>query len=786
MTKRKTSLGDRGKKVVLPAAVFITGAAVLVIEVVATRILSPYFGNTIFTVSSVISVVLAALSCGYVIGGKLSDKRPQASVFFGIIAASGLSVLLLQIISDTFLPQLGEKLSLSSGPLVSAVILFFLPSLLMGMLSPFAIKLQSLQAPKQGIGSVAGTMFFWSTLGSIFGSLSAGFLLIPHFGISRIVVSVGAVLIVLGLVPLATARKFRLVAGAGAAAIILASISSARISTVLYEHDGVYERLRVVDITYKGRPTRLFEQDRSISGGMHLDDGSMAFDYTKYYSLYKTFQPQVSSALVIGGGAFTIPKALLHDLPAARVTVSEIEPSLYSLSQRYFDLSNDPRLTTTTEDGRRLLQEKPVSYDMIFSDVYYSLFSIPPHFTTEEFFTLAKSRLQPGGLFVGNLIGDLSRQSPSFILSEMRTFQQVFPNSYFFAVDGPGASGTQNILLVGYKSDRIVDLALQGLIEKAIDPRRFELSSYPILTDDFSPVEDFTAYTLKRSSVSPAASEIQGENMLALVAQQLRYGSRSLSSRGHQKVQDMISTELKAYTPAVTSQSWSDDSAGKTDNLTNIVARFNPENTHRIILGAHYDTKRFASLDKNNPNAVMPGANDGASGVAVLLELARYFSQPGHMPRVGVDLVFFDGEEGKESLKNDYTSWQPLGSAYFAAHLSDFYPDTPPSGGLIADMVCDKDLRMTPESDSQSAAYEQYKRFFEIGRGIDPKAFSDQSSQDIIDDHTALNNAGVPSFLVIDFTYPAFHTTKDTLDKCSAKSLQTIANTVSNYVYSLQ
>ena len=164
----------------LSIMVFITGACVLVVEVVATRILSPFYGNTIFTVSSVISVILAALSLGYYVGGRLSDRHPNLRWFFGLITISGVSLLFFHLLGIMLLPFLGKVLSISSGPLISSIFLFFFPAFLLGMLSPYAVKLQSVYFPQQGIGSVSGNIFFWSTLGSIIGSLLTGFVFIPH------------------------------------------------------------------------------------------------------------------------------------------------------------------------------------------------------------------------------------------------------------------------------------------------------------------------------------------------------------------------------------------------------------------------------------------------------------------------------------------------------------------------------------------------------------------------------------------------------------------------------
>lgn len=489
----------------LLGVVFLTGACVLVIEVVATRILSPYFGNTIFTVSSVISVVLAALSVGYYVGGKLADKIPNEKLFYSIILAGGLSVLFLQILNLKLLPFLGYKLSLINGPLISAAILFFIPSFLLGTLSPFAIKLQALRVPDKGIGSIAGEMFFWSTLGSIFGSLSAGFILIPRFGINQIVSATGIVLCVLGLFPLfrlnvSKKKILSIILIIGASFFLINFAAAKKDQKIIYRQDGVYEKLAIVDDTFNNKPVRFLFQDKSLSGGMYLEADEHVFEYSKYYSLYKIFKPDTSDILIIGGGIYTMPKALLKELPKANIIVSEIEPSLFELSKKYFNLPDTVNLTNNTNDGRRFLHDTDKKFDYIFSDAYYSFFSIPTHLTTQEFFQTAKNKLKNDGVFIGNLIGTLSRQNPSFILSEIKTFQSVFPNSYFFAVESIKSAKIQNIIFVGSNSDKIIDFHgaeiensidefIKKLPEKLIDINQFDFSQTRIFTDNYAPVD---------------------------------------------------------------------------------------------------------------------------------------------------------------------------------------------------------------------------------------------------------------------------------------------------------
>jgi len=504
------------KNNVLSIVVFITGACVLVIEVVAIRILSPYYGNTIFTVSSVIGVILAALSLGYYVGGRFADGHPSLRCFFGIILIGGISVLFLQLLNFTFLPVLGYGLSITSGPLISAVILFFLPAFLLGTLSPFAIKLQKLRLTTAGVGSVAGEVFFWSTFGSIFGSLIAGFVLIPKFGINQIVIAVGVLLILMGFAPLFWLGIKKKIVNRIVLILLVIGVSLTFIllnekkTGVLYSKDGVYEKITIYDEEYEGRQTRFLQQDRSASGAMFLDSDELVYDYTKYYVLYKIFKPDVKNALVIGGGAYSVPKAILKDLPNTTVDVVEIEPSLFELAEKYFNVTKTERLQNYVEDGRRFLYDADAKYDLIFSDVYYSLFSIPAHFTTQEFFAITKDKLNQDGVFIANIIGDLSPQRPSFIMSEIKTFLTVFPNSYFIALGSPEKITSQNIIFVGYNSDKKLDFndpklemsadpIIRSLGKKNINLDRFDLSSHPILTDDFSPVEYLTAKFLQRT-----------------------------------------------------------------------------------------------------------------------------------------------------------------------------------------------------------------------------------------------------------------------------------------------
>lgn len=505
------------KKYNLLITVFLTGICSLVIEIVGIRMLSPFFGNTMYTVSSVVSVFLAALSFGYYYGGILADKKPLQKVFYFIITLSGICILSTHLLSVFVLPFIGYKLTLLTGPFVSAVILFLLPGFFLGMISPFAIKLQNKKFPKAGVGTVAGEIFFWSTFGSIFGSLITGFVLIPYLGIDKIVIGTGTFLTLLGLIPLSISKINEKLL------VLLMSIFVTQLiflwfyvlvptrTNALYQQDGVYERLSIVDGKYHGKPVRFFYQDRSNSGAMSLNSDEMVYDFSKFYNVYKVFNPNIKNALVIGAGPFSIPKALHRDKPSMPIDVVDIEPSLYELSKQYFKVPNTRRIRNHVADGRRFLHDSQTKYDYIFSDVYYTLISIPSHFTTKEFFRIAKSKLNNEGMFVAHVIGNLSGNKPSLLFSEVKTFQEVFPNSYVLAVKSKDIKDRQSFILVGYNSSKKIDwnnekitqnkdLLVRSFPKRIIDLDKIDFSSHLVFTDNYAPIDHFSSEILREST----------------------------------------------------------------------------------------------------------------------------------------------------------------------------------------------------------------------------------------------------------------------------------------------
>lgn len=312
-------------------------------------------------------------------------------------------------------------------------------------------------------------------------------------------------------------------------------------------------------------------------------------------------------------------------------------------------------------------------------------------------------------------------------------------------------------------------VALLGRAEDQLAPERTMPSPYSLQT------------SYRQQVAHGLLLAVDGQRMWQQIDDQLRLGPRFLGSPGHVAVQNLLIRELETSGHEVTTQSWVHDGY----DLTNVIGRLYPERERRIILATHYDSKMLADKDPTYPTRPVPGANDSASGVVVLLEVARLLADAKLAPSVGIDIVFFDGEEGDVHTGADYTHWKPLGSTYFAEHLPELYEKALPESGVVVDMVCDKDLRIDQEYTSARDAKQQLRAFWRQAQKEDPSVFSSKPGLYVQDDHTPLNAAGIPSFLLIDLAYLPFHTTEDTLDKCSPASLDTVASALIRYIYAI-
>jgi glutaminyl-peptide cyclotransferase len=277
------------------------------------------------------------------------------------------------------------------------------------------------------------------------------------------------------------------------------------------------------------------------------------------------------------------------------------------------------------------------------------------------------------------------------------------------------------------------------------------------------------------ASCSLAIPVFDSNKSFEYLKKQCSFGPHPPNTNAHTKTKDYLALELKKYANSVMLQNFTCKIGENTLNLTNIIAMFGPNVDKKVILAAHWDTRPSADKesDPKKQNQPIIGANDGASGVAVLLELARAFkSSP---PPVKVIMVLFDGEDyGKK------TSEMFLGSRYFAHNIR---PEWFPDYGILLDMIGDKKLDVYIEQNSQNAAPEVVERVWKVAGELGLEEFHNKIGYGITDDHVELINIGIQCIDLIDFDYPYWHTLQDTPDKCSPKSLGTIGKLLLELIY---
>lgn len=279
-------------------------------------------------------------------------------------------------------------------------------------------------------------------------------------------------------------------------------------------------------------------------------------------------------------------------------------------------------------------------------------------------------------------------------------------------------------------------------------------------------------------------STVDGDRMHARVERQVAMGPRIPGSPGHAAMRTWLDSELKRLGADVTQQSFTDSSLGYPMALTNVIARYpargaGPAATshRRLLFCAHYDSRPFADRDPDPARRAMPipGANDGGSGVAVLLELAELMAKTA--PPVDVELVFLDGEDQGRAEHGEEFS---LGARGYAARLGA----DKPVAGFLFDMVGDRDLGIYAERTSVERASNLVDLVNDAAAATGGKHFHREVRYQIIDDHIPLLDAGIPTVDLIDFDYGAWHTTRDSPDQVSAASLAEVARVGAWIIYS--
>lgn len=469
----------------LRIVVFGSGAVLMALEIVGSRVLAPYFGSSVYVWGSLISIFLAALSLGYYLGGMAADRWPRPGALALTLGTAGILILLLPIVGRPILEvfalwDLGPRAS----PLLASVVLFALPSVLMGATSPFAIKLAATTLAT--VGNTAGVLYAISTAGSIAGTLLTAFVLIPAMGVRAILYALGVSLLVFsGLMARQAVRVVRVAATAALVLVLLAGPALAQGGQrLVFERDTVYHSIRV----YDEGPWRLLRFDRSLQGGMLLTNPLLSpHTYPDYVHAAWLFNPNIRRVLMVGLGAGTMAKRILHDYPQASVDTVELDPVVADVARRFFAVTESPRHRIIVEDGRRFIRRTDATYDLIILDAYNAE-GIPFHLATREFVALAKEHLAPGGIIAAHIVGFLGGPNSRLFRALYKTYATEFPGLYPFALNVSvrrDDEEVRSIILVATNRTGVTRRDLVGTLGELRRTRRASPVLQTSVIDDF-------------------------------------------------------------------------------------------------------------------------------------------------------------------------------------------------------------------------------------------------------------------------------------------------------------
>lgn len=473
----------------------ICGAALMALEIAGGRMLSPFFGSSVYVWGSIISVFLTALSVGYYYGGILADKQPNLTTLGLVIGLSGVLVFLVPFMLPFMVSfAYGAKLG-AYGALVVSILLFCLPSIGLGMVSPYIVKLGVLEASK--VGKLVGRFYSVSTFGSIIGTLGTTFILTPIFGVRKVIYAIGILLIILTVLIFIFHKMFQktavclllLFSGTYMALVYPPGMALyAAEGQMLYERESLYNNLAVVDDPNGMRYLLFNETQQSAMRQDRPEEHIWPYTYLMTAAA-DYYRPKSGRELLIGLGGGTIPKYTDVARPQVKMDTVEIDPEVLRVAKEYFYLKENEQIHNYVDDGRLFLQDKKNLYDVVYIDAFNRT-GIPFHLTTTEFFQQLAKAMTPDGAVVINVVSGVEGENGKFFKSLLKTVDQVFENRKFFLAESrPGPEYINNIILVASNGNLSGDQVNNFTVYKD----KVNLDQAIVLTDDYAPVDTLAA-----------------------------------------------------------------------------------------------------------------------------------------------------------------------------------------------------------------------------------------------------------------------------------------------------
>jgi len=493
---------------------FIASFCILVIEIVAGRILAPFVGVSLYTWTSIIGVVLSGISIGAYLGGILADRFPGKRILGLLLLISGIATLLISPVTN-LVAGYHFPTTLMVRILIVTTITFFIPSCILGMISPVVVKLAIHNLEK--VGNIVGKIYAVSTLGSILGTFAAGFFLISWMGTRHIILMMGSILI---LTAIAWGSLFRTKKPAVGFVLIpsiiifsvynLAFKPPLTADTYYYKESDYYTLKLKTAVSRDGKtPLRALILDNLVHSYVNLKNPlHIEYQYERIYAEVLKWKFQKDAAfrsLTIGGGGYTFPRYIEAYYPNAQIDVVEIDPEVTRIVYAYLGLPHDTRIRSYNEDGRWFVMNCREKYDVIFIDAYNDL-SIPYHLTSKEFAEELSNILHPGGILITNIIDNF--QKGSFLPSYIKTLREVYGQenvklisispefekigtSTFIALSGKGNLDMKDFeLFIRKESGREVTSAV---VPDHLFSEFMRRNYSVMLRDDYAPVDNLIA-----------------------------------------------------------------------------------------------------------------------------------------------------------------------------------------------------------------------------------------------------------------------------------------------------
>ncbi len=398
------------------AASFVSGFAVMGIEILASRLIAPAVGTSVLVWTNLIGVVLLSLAAGAWVGGIVADKRPDRRILGGLLFTGGVLASFLTFAYDLATWLIGWLPEGAAVP-VLALLLLTPAALILGAVSPVAVRLALHELGDAG--HIAGRLSAIGTVGSLAGTYLTGYVFIAIWPTHWILAVITIILYATGLWILRPAFPKQVAAGCLAAGALFAGQTADGPPGTFIP--SAYSSMRIGTSTYLGTPVKILWMDRVAHGGTTLADPSRSF--FPYYDLFQDFTdlltPNAKTFLAIGGGTFHGARAWIDSAPGRTATVIERDPAAITASKTYFDLKDDPRLTILEGDGRAALTPRTERYDVVMLDAYADHLTVPWHLVTVEAWANLRAHVTDDALVAMNFIlhEDLERDANARLMS---------------------------------------------------------------------------------------------------------------------------------------------------------------------------------------------------------------------------------------------------------------------------------------------------------------------------------------------------------------------------------